>query len=355
VIRVGTNRVPAQYEVDFDHLQPATRYVYRVGDGKIWSDWNAFQTAAAGPGPFRFIYLGDAQNEIATAFARTVRAARAAAPDARLIVHAGDLVDEAYDDGLWGQWCEAMSPVSATIPSLAVPGTHDLRRAPGSPDASHVLSVSPLWRAHLALPENGPADVPQLRRQTYVIDYQGVRFVALDVDAFAADEFEPAQRDHIRAATVTWLRQVLAANPGRWTVVVQHQTMYAIAKNRDYAAMRAALAPIYDAFSVDLVLQGHDHAYGRTHKVAAGKVVRPADGGTIYTIALAGGKMYNLTYTHKNLMAVLLARTQTYQVIGIDQDRLRYDAYAVDGTRVDAFELRKPGSGPSLYIDASGK
>jgi hypothetical protein len=54
-------------------------------------------------------------------------------------------------------------------------------------------------------------------------------------------------------------------------------------------------------------------------------------------------------------MAVLRARTQTYQVIAIDGDRLRYDAYAVDGTRIDDFELQKSGAGPSLYIDGNGR
>jgi 3',5'-cyclic AMP phosphodiesterase CpdA len=352
---LGHGQSVAHYEVTFTNLQPNTRYLYRVGDGSTWSGWNAFRTADAGPTPFRFVYLGDAQNDIATVFADTVRAARTAVPDARLFVHAGDLLAEGYDDDLWGEWCRAMAPVSATVPSVAVPGSHDLHRVPGSSDASYVLSVSPLWHAHLALPGTGPADAPELRSQTYLFDYQGVRFIALDVDAFAADEFQPAQRDRIRVATIAWLRHVLATNPNRWTIVVQHQAMYAIAKNRNYAEMRAALGPIFDEFSVDLVLQGHDHAYGRTRKVAAGQVVSAAARGTIYAIAVAGGKMYNLTYTHKNLMAVMRANIRTYQVIAIDRDRLRYDAYATDGTRVDAFELRKPATGPSLYVEISGK
>jgi hypothetical protein len=79
-----------------------------------------------------------------------------------------------------------MKSVSAVVPNLAVPGTHDLHRAPGSRDALHILSASPLWRAHLALPDNGPPDAPDLRRQTYFVDYQGVRFIALDVDASVA-------------------------------------------------------------------------------------------------------------------------------------------------------------------------
>ena len=73
-----------------------------------------------------------------------------------------------------------------------------------------------------------------------------------------------------------WLKQTLSKNPNRWTIVVQHQPIYDVAKGREYDDMRKALAPLYEKYHVDLVLQGHDHAYARTHKVAKGKVVDPA-------------------------------------------------------------------------------
>ena len=48
--------------------------------------------------------------------------------------------------------------------------------------------------------------------------------------------------------------------------------------------MRAALGPLYDEFRVDLVLQGHDHAYARTHKVFDGRLAGPQAPGTVYAI-----------------------------------------------------------------------
>ena len=44
-----------------------------------WSEWVAFQTAAIGPEPFRFLYLGDAQNSIKSHCSRVIRAAFASA------------------------------------------------------------------------------------------------------------------------------------------------------------------------------------------------------------------------------------------------------------------------------------
>ncbi|MGD0579778.1 MAG: fibronectin type III domain-containing protein, partial [Bryobacteraceae bacterium] len=110
------------YVVNFTGLEPATKYLYRIGDGKTWSEWNAFRTASAKPESFRFLYVGDAQNNIKSMWSRTIRAAYAAAPDARFIAHAGDLLAEGYDDRLWGEWSDALGFISATVPSLPAPG-----------------------------------------------------------------------------------------------------------------------------------------------------------------------------------------------------------------------------------------
>ena len=67
------------HSVVFEGLEPRTRYLYRVGDGTHWSEWAAFQTAAIGPEPFRFLYLGDAQDSIKSHWSRVIRAAFASA------------------------------------------------------------------------------------------------------------------------------------------------------------------------------------------------------------------------------------------------------------------------------------
>ena len=236
------------------------------------SHWHCFSTASADASPFRFIYLGDAQQGLGKRWPEVVRAAFAAAPDARFVAHAGDLLDEGYDDGQWRAWLAGLGDRAAELPGVPVPGNHDVMRS----RLSRVAAVPDLWNAHFALPANGPADLPELAGQSYYLDYQGVRIVALDVNAFANEDFRESQRSRVQAAQLTWLREVLGANPQRWTIVVQHYPMYSVAKHRDFGRMRAALGALYDEFGVDLVLQGHDHAYGRTHKVYDGRVVDSA-------------------------------------------------------------------------------
>ena len=108
---------PAEYAVQFEGLVPNTHYSYRVGDGATWSEWNSFRTASDQPDAFRFLYLGDEQNSIRSLWSRAIRAAYSKAPDARFIVHAGDLLEEGYDDRLWGEWSDAMGFIGAIAKS----------------------------------------------------------------------------------------------------------------------------------------------------------------------------------------------------------------------------------------------
>ena len=340
---------PGHYAVTFTGLEPGAHYLCRVGDGKSWSEWNAFRTASAKPEPFRFLYVGDAQNSIKSLWSRTIRAAYAAAPDARFIASTGDLVAEGHDVRLWNEWCDAQGFISATMPSLPVVGNHDLHRAPGSPDSKTVLSVSPLWHMLFTLPDNGP-DAPEMKGQSYFMDYQGARFVVLDSNVFSNEEFDAAAKQRIWNAQLTWLNKVLANNPNRWTIVLQHQALYSMAQGRDYREMRGALGPLYEKHGVDLVLLGHDHLYSRSHKVAQGQVVDPGAPGIVYAISVSGPKMYKIDEPNRKLMALVVDQTQCFQVIDVAPDTLRYAAYAADGAIVDRFELRKNGNS-SIYVN----
>jgi 3',5'-cyclic AMP phosphodiesterase CpdA len=351
---LGDGRSAAHYAARFEGLEPDTAYCYRVGDGQAWSEWNAFRTASSKPEPFRFLYVGDEQNAIKSLWSRSIRRAYAAAPDARFLVHAGDLVAEGYDDRLWGEWSDALSFISSTVPSIPVPGNHDLHRPAGSPDANKTLAAAWPWRRHFALPANGP-ELDDMPGQSYYLDYQGVRFIALDVNAFAEENFEAAARKRVIDKEVEWVTKVLSDNPNRWTIVVQHQGIYAIAQGREYAAMRAALAPLYEKYNVDLVLQGHDHVYARTHKIARDRIADPSAPGVVYVISVSGPKMYKTQKVNSQYMAKMIEDEQFYQIIDVSPERLALTAYSIDGAIVDGFELRKTGTS-STYIDhSSGK
>ncbi len=329
------------YAAMFKDLKADTLYSYRVGGDSSWSEWNNFHTASDKPAPFSFLYFGDAQNDISSMWSRVVRAAVLNAPGARFMVHAGDLVAEGYDEHLWDEWTRALGFVTAMIPCLPVTGNHDLHHPPAEGKA--ILSAEPPWNATFSLPANGP-DAPEQRGLSYSIDYQGVRFIALDVNVWANTDFVASERERIAKSELSWLEHELNANPNRWTIVVQHQTMYSVGKERDYKEMRDALLPLYDKYGVDLVLQGHDHQYARTFKLAANKVVSETAKGTVYVISVSGPKMYEHDNRFDTLMAKTIQNRQMYQVIDVKPEQIMFHAYAATGELLDDFTLRKANS-----------
>lgn len=108
--------------------------------------------------------------------------------------------------------------------------------------------------------------------------------------------------------------------------------------------------PLFDRYKVDLVLQGHDHTYGRTGNVYAGVQVQNKAQGTVYVVSVSGPKMY--THSQHPLMQRVGEHIQLYQVISVVDDTLRYKAYTVLDKAYDAFELHKQKEGGNILIEA---
>ncbi|ACE84968.1 purple acid phosphatase family protein [Cellvibrio japonicus] len=317
------------HRVTFTHLKPATRYAYRVKGEQGWSEWHSFRTAAETFTPYRMIYLGDTQNHIQSLGSRTIRAAFAAAPDARLMLHAGDLTDRAGpEDQLWGEWFAAGNWLFSNIVQLPVVGNHEYRESPGT-----LPQLKVVWPAHFMLPGNGPES---LRDTVYWLDYQGVRFIALD--SMIALHSEAAAKQQAQ-----WLEPLLANNPNRWTIVSYHHPLLSGTRAQFTPAIATHWQPLFERYAVDLVLQGDDHIYGRW---------QPGQGVPVYTISVAGAKQNRVHDKARELMQRVGEDTQWYQVIEFSNERLQYRAWTVEGELYDAVDvIKQPGKPARVESD----
>ncbi len=311
------------HSAEFTGLTPKTTYAYRLGDDENWGAWNNFHTASTEAEPFRFVYFGDAQKQIRSHWSRLLRTAYSSAPHARFFMHGGDLIDRQGRDWNWGEWHEAAGWLNAVIPSLAVPGNHEYEHGVGRT----IKQLSAFWQPQFQFPQNGP---PGLEDTTYWLDYQGVRFIALN------------SNERIEEQTV-WLEKVLEDNPHQWTIVMHHHPLYSVSVNSDNNAhLRKAWQPLYDKYGVDLVLQGHDHCYGRTNlrgyqdKSSGGGTVVSA--GTVYVVSVSGPKMRRVGKLGFSSSAEGI---QLFQLITVDHDYLKYESRTAVGRLHDAFTLRK--------------
>jgi len=308
-------------------LEPGTVYAYRVGDGTHWSEWFQFRTASKDPAPFRFIYMGDMQNQILSEASRTLRMAFRQAGDAAFTIHAGDLVNRHDSDAEWGEWFAAGGFLYAQTPQMPTPGNHEYVKDETARAGS---SINGQWRRQFTLPDDGPEDVPAGRETNWYTDYQGLRLIS--IDSMQVDRDETA-----RASIVVWLDKLLANNPSRWTVIFLHFPLFSSEPGRDNPKVRAALKPLIDKYHVDLVLQGHDHGYARG---AIGPNGPSADNaGATYAVSVAGPKMYEVKpgpWARKSA-----SRTQAYQVIDVTPKALTYRAYTATGELLDFVRLKK--------------
>jgi hypothetical protein len=326
--RYETGLGPAHsHSVTFRDLRPSAEYLYRVGAGEHWSEWNPFRTASDKAEPLTFLYMGDAQNNIFPMWSRVIRKAYSSAPEARFIVHAGDLINRHDRDEEWGEWHQAAGWINRQTPSLPSPGNHEYGRGPGGG-----RQITANWRPQFTLPENGPAG---LEETCYSLDIQGLRMISLNSSE--------KQKEQAR-----WLDELLSNNPNRWTAIVFHHPIQSAARGRDNKELRELWQPVFDKHRVDLVLQGHDHVYGRTAPTA-GPGVHAGAGGTVYVVSVSGPKMYGLT--PGTLFERTAEDTQLFQVIRIAGDSLAYEARTARGLLYDAFELRKRAGGPNEFVN----
>jgi len=142
--------------------------------------------------------------------------------------------------------------------------------------------------------------------ETYAsFDAGNTHFVVLDDQPLAL----LAGSDHAKTI-LTWLEGDLTradANRAKvpFVLVVHHRGLYTTsqhATDADVLDLRATLAPMYDAHHVDVVVNGHDHAYERSKPLHAGADARGAPSsvlagqGTVYVVnAGAGASAYSVS------------------------------------------------------------
>jgi calcineurin-like phosphoesterase family protein len=204
-----------------------------------------------------------------------------------------------FDPTVWTQYFGVIEKSAATVPWLFATGNHDMEAlyddnaAPGG--AAHGYAGH---AARLDLPRTGPSGCPSV----YSTVYGDVGVLSLDANDLSTEI--PTNAGYSGGAQIAWLTQRLTdlrADPQiDFIVAFFHHCAYATSSSHaSDAGVRAALAPLFDRFSVDLVVQGHNHQYERTNPIRGGvstmqapdgASVEPAKNGTTYICCGSGGR-----------------------------------------------------------------
>ncbi len=347
IAAISENGEARYHKARFTGLKPDTAYAYRVLGSAGFSEWHQFRTPKPGPAPFTLIYMGDTQNRILDLGSLVWRRALLQTANPALMLHAGDLVasrDDMIHDDEWGEWAASGGWALASVPQVPAAGNHEhIERTHA--DGSEHYQLGAHFPLMFALPGNG---APGAEATTYFIDYQGLRIAVLDgTSALELGTLE---------SQTAWLDKVLAQAPGPWKIVLFHQPIFTCARPRDTEILKKAWKPVLERRGVDLVLQGHDHCYGRwtaeqgstfAHEVRAGGAAQ----GPVYLVSVAGAKMYALNDRSAWQPDRVAEDTSLFQTLEFTQGRLVMKAFLNTGVLYDGFALVKDANGTNRFAE----
>jgi hypothetical protein len=311
-----------RHTVKVTGLEPDTPYAYSVGDGTAggMSPWAVVRTGPRRSADVHLLAMGDPQCGL-EGWGKLLAEASRRHPEAGALLIAGDLVDRGNERSNWDHFFLRASGVFDRLPVMPAVGNHEY------------LDKGPrLYQSFFRLPANGPEGVePGL---VYAFEY-GDAFVGVLDSTLAVCSPVEAKRQ------AEWLEDRLARTDRRWKLVMFHHPVYASHRSRENLNLREAWVPVFDRQGVDVVLQGHDHAYLRTYPMRAGRRVSTPAEGTTYVVSVSGDKYYD--QDPRDYSEAAFTRVSTYQTIDITSEtgRLLYRSWNASGAEVDRFEIVK--------------
>ncbi len=283
----------SMHEVHLCGLEAGRTYYYQAGGGApgTWSATQSFTTVPA-TGAITVGILGDARDKVDVWQAAQRRMRDRAV---NLQVTTGDLVFTGTQQSLYDKWLGAIWKDPADASRFVTLGQQMMVMIAGN----HENDAARFYGA-FSLPGTGPY------AETFAsFDAGNTHFVVLDDQPLALI----ADGDHAKTM-LGWLEGDLARADGNrakvpFVLVVHHRGLYTTSKHAtdsDVLDLRATLAPMYDAHHVDVVVNGHDHAYERSKTLRAGSDARGAPSmvgagqGTVYVVnAGAGADPYSVS------------------------------------------------------------
>ena len=320
-------------------LTPDTKYEYRIGySTDRRSDWYPLETAGAGE--YEVLIYPDSQSGDYSGWEQLVKNSADRNPNAALYISMGDLVDNGEQAYQWRTWLDSIKPLSARIPLAPTLGNHEMYTLDWK------MREPRAYLNYFDVPSNGNTTFD---RHYYSYDYGDVHYVVLDTQLYESTHEDNHDVHHpdLYDVQVQWLRQDLASNTKKWTVVLMHRDPFQYAFNRPGASRAAGFdeegvlfMPIFDEFNVDLVLSAHLHSYRNRGHVR--NFDRDASGPLYILTGIAGDARRPKWKQHPLDVYVIPDReVSNYMTMTVTPNRLVVRAFLADGTQIDESVIEK--------------
>ncbi len=297
------------HEVPVTGLAAATTYRYTVASENTTSAMSTFTTAPGRTRPFRLGIYGDTRTD-PVSHAAVANAIIASGPD--LVLNTGDLSSDGTYDDLSTEFFAPARGLMLDTPILPTLGNHEGDGA--------------WYYALFSLPGN---------EQWYAFTYGCARIICLDTNA----DFSPGSPQH------NWLLGEFASREfaqAGWQLVFFHHPPYtATVAHADNLAAQTRLVPLFEQSGVDMVFNGHSHAYERY-----------TQNGIPYVVTGGGGApLAALVADTRVPIRQVGASLYHYLAIDVTLPSLRLSARLPDGTEIDSVQLFATNQPPLAVAD----
>jgi len=306
-------------------LKPGTEYAYRVGNGDKWSDVRHFKTLTD-TDKLSFNVFGDTQVNSASQLADFDKIVDRLEKDENrpdFALHVGDFNDDQaiFNEADVTSEMFNKHKVYDSLDMIHVLGNHEYMGDDGS-------------KATAMLGTPGHNGAPVNKKGTYSVDYGNMHIASLGW----TDNVEEMKQE------LEWLRKDMQASNKTWKVVATHQPPY----NKNPADSQSSmfhnmLPPVCDELGIDVVFSGHDHSYGRTKPLVAGKEDQ-AKGTTYVAAGHTGDKTYDILPNEPEAWDYIQKQEdknqKVYLTVQVDGQKMKLVTKDVDGKVVDQAELK---------------
>lgn len=248
-----------------------------------------------------FLAIGDSGSGNANQLAVAERMAEVHEQDpVDLVLMAGNNI---YPDGNLRRVKQAFSHpyrvlLNSKVPFHAVLGNHDIRTSNGNSQVNYApFGMKGRWYS--------------LRRGP-------VEFFMINTNINA-----------VWGQQLPWLTQALAASVAPWKVVVGHHPLYSAGHYGDDKIAIRRLAPLFQKYSVQLYINGHEHNYERT---------KPINGTTYLIVGGAGAWLRQIRPNGRTAKAV---STYSFAELHATREELMIQAWDFKGNSIDQAILRR--------------
>ncbi len=295
------NGKAAYYVARLRQLRPDCHYRYCAVTGNKRSPWYGFQTYQAQGDKFSFMFVGDVQDTIGGIANRLLMEAWAHHPGVEFLVCGGDLTERPANQ-YWAETFRTLDSIGQSLPILNITGNHD-----------YLKGVLQRLERRFPLVFSYFLDSKVGDNMVYTLKYGNAQLFVLD-----------SNREFFYLWTQRqWLQQQLEQSTAQWKILLLHHPLYSI-KGKNNAVQRWMFDDLVRRYGVDLVLQGHEHAYAR---MIGGTYKNGAPAIPVYTVSHCSPKNYRIHFDeHFDKFGISSRYYQTVTVSGDTLTMATYDA-----------------------------